>query len=180
MKRSLLPYVFICAFLGFPFCAMALPENYAARNIQFMPRLLPSREKTSCCSTDPAHTMVQLLVLCTDGSLHLLTSGTKEFKSKLLGIRWGNPPKGKLGWFPWMAFSGPDFPWRRNTSHLANSHAMTLFMTKRHYIAVGGCPNIWQAKISNVLIWKEGWELESTLVAKWGCFLKQFKNVVHS
>ncbi|XP_070619406.1 WD repeat-containing protein 93 isoform X2 [Erythrolamprus reginae] len=73
--------------VGFPFCAMVLPENYAARNIQFMPRLLPSREKISCCSKDPAHTMVQLLVLCTDGALRLLTSGTKEFKFKLIGIR---------------------------------------------------------------------------------------------
>ncbi|XP_026565527.1 WD repeat-containing protein 93 [Pseudonaja textilis] len=73
--------------VGFPLCAMILPENYTARNIQFMPRLLPSREKISCCSKDPAHTMVQLLVLSTDGSLYLLTSGTKEFKSKLLGIR---------------------------------------------------------------------------------------------
>ncbi|KAM6426099.1 WD repeat-containing protein 93 isoform 1-T1 [Liasis olivaceus] len=73
--------------VGFPLSAMVLPEDHVVRNIQFMPCSLPSREKTPCCNKDPIHTTVQLLALCTDGSLHLLTSGAKEFKSKLLGFR---------------------------------------------------------------------------------------------
>uniref|UniRef100_A0ACB8E5L2 Uncharacterized protein n=1 Tax=Sphaerodactylus townsendi TaxID=933632 RepID=A0ACB8E5L2_9SAUR len=66
--------------LGFALFVTVLPEGYVVRSIQFM----PLSSKTVSHSKDSATRKVQLLVLCTDGSLHLLTSETKEFSTKVL------------------------------------------------------------------------------------------------
>ncbi|XP_062998645.1 WD repeat-containing protein 93 [Elgaria multicarinata webbii] len=73
--------------LGFPLSVTVLPEGYVIRSIQFMPCSPPPSEKTPCSSKTPASTKVQLLVLCTDGSLHLIESRAKGFNTKLLGYR---------------------------------------------------------------------------------------------
>ncbi|XP_061451160.1 WD repeat-containing protein 93 [Rhineura floridana] len=73
--------------LGFPLSVTILPDGYVIRSIQFMPSSPPPSEKTPCSSKVSSSTKVKLLVLCTDGSLHLITSGAKEFNTKLLGHR---------------------------------------------------------------------------------------------
>ncbi|XP_066491391.1 WD repeat-containing protein 93 [Tiliqua scincoides] len=77
--------------LGFPLAVTVLREEYVVRSIQFMPLPLPPGEKTTFSSKSFAGTKVQLLVLCTDGSLHLITSGAKEFSTKLLRCRPESP-----------------------------------------------------------------------------------------
>ncbi|XP_053128924.1 WD repeat-containing protein 93 [Hemicordylus capensis] len=77
--------------LGFPLSVTMLPGGSAARSIQFMPRSSLPSEKTSYSYENLPSAKVQLLVLCTDGSLHLITSGTKEFNTKLLGCRPESP-----------------------------------------------------------------------------------------
>ncbi|XP_077173571.1 WD repeat-containing protein 93 isoform X2 [Paroedura picta] len=65
--------------LGFPLFVTMLPDRYIVRSIQFMPR-----NKTVSSSKYPVCAKVQLLVLCADGSLHLMTSGAKKFSTKIL------------------------------------------------------------------------------------------------
>ncbi|XP_015274729.1 PREDICTED: WD repeat-containing protein 93 [Gekko japonicus] len=70
--------------LGFPLFVTMLPDKYVVRSIQFMPCCLLPRNKALSSSKYPACTKVQLLVLCADGSLHLMTSRAKEFSTKIL------------------------------------------------------------------------------------------------
>ncbi|XP_060116052.1 WD repeat-containing protein 93 [Heteronotia binoei] len=71
-------------YLGFPLFVTMLPDGCVVRSIQFMPYCPLTRNKTLSPSKYPACTNVQLLVLCADGSLHLMTSGAKEFSTKIL------------------------------------------------------------------------------------------------
>ncbi|KAJ6662820.1 hypothetical protein lerEdw1_011024 [Lerista edwardsae] len=71
-------------FIGFPLSVTVLREEYVIRSIHFLPLSLPPSEKTSFSSKNFASTKVRLLVLCTDGTLHLITSGAKEYSTKLL------------------------------------------------------------------------------------------------
>nr|XP_056722066.1 LOW QUALITY PROTEIN: WD repeat-containing protein 93 [Euleptes europaea] len=63
--------------LGVSLFVTRLPARYVIRSIQFMPRSRLPGNKTT-----PAK--VRLLVLCTDGSLHLITSRAKKFSTKIL------------------------------------------------------------------------------------------------
>ncbi|XP_042332201.1 WD repeat-containing protein 93 isoform X2 [Sceloporus undulatus] len=69
--------------IGFPLSVTVLPEECVIRNLQFMPLSPTSNKKLPC----PSNTKVQLLLLCTDGSLHMITSGAKELNTKLSGYR---------------------------------------------------------------------------------------------
>ncbi|XP_034987792.2 WD repeat-containing protein 93 isoform X2 [Zootoca vivipara] len=72
--------------VGFPLSVTVLPDDrYVIRSIQFMPCAPSPCEKVPGSSEVLASTKVKLLVLCTDGSLHLITSGAKEFDTQLLG-----------------------------------------------------------------------------------------------
>nr|XP_028562644.1 WD repeat-containing protein 93 [Podarcis muralis] len=71
--------------IGFPLSVTVLPDGYVIRSIQFMPCLPSLCEKAPGSSEVLASTKVKLLVLCTDGSLHMITSGAKEFDTKQLG-----------------------------------------------------------------------------------------------
>ncbi|XP_053220006.1 WD repeat-containing protein 93 isoform X3 [Podarcis raffonei] len=71
--------------IGFPLSVTVLPDGFVIRSIQFMPCLPSLCEKAPGSSEVLASTKVKLLVLCTDGSLHMITSGAKEFDTKLLG-----------------------------------------------------------------------------------------------
>ncbi|XP_054858639.1 WD repeat-containing protein 93 [Eublepharis macularius] len=67
--------------IGFPLLVTMLPNGYVIRSIRFMP--LPGHKTLSPRKVSP-RAQVQLLVLCTDGSVHLITSEGKEFSTKLL------------------------------------------------------------------------------------------------
>ncbi|XP_067327579.1 WD repeat-containing protein 93 [Anolis sagrei] len=67
--------------IGFPLSVTVLPKGYAVRSLQFMPLSLTSNKKL------PIPNKVHILVLCTDGSLYLFTSGTQECDTQLLGYR---------------------------------------------------------------------------------------------
>ncbi|EMP29183.1 WD repeat-containing protein 93 [Chelonia mydas] len=74
---------------GFPLAVTALPEGCLSRTIHFL--------QTSTAPTDQLpRPKVQLLVLCTDGSLHLvIISGPRESRTVLLADR---PSPRKRGW----------------------------------------------------------------------------------
>ncbi|KAJ7311080.1 hypothetical protein JRQ81_006678 [Phrynocephalus forsythii] len=74
-------------FLGFPLAVTRLPDGSVIRSLQFMPPSSPFGKKSPCPRRDPSSSKVQLLVLCLDGSLHLITSGLQGFDTKLLGGR---------------------------------------------------------------------------------------------
>ncbi|CAM4626450.1 WD repeat-containing protein 93 [Caretta caretta] len=71
--------------LGFPLAVTALPEGCLSRTIHFL--------QTSTAPTDQLpRPKVQLLVLCTDGSLHLvIISGPRESRTVLLADRSEDP-----------------------------------------------------------------------------------------
>ncbi|XP_074822561.1 WD repeat-containing protein 93 isoform X2 [Natator depressus] len=71
--------------LGFPLAVTALPEGCLSRTIHFL--------QTSTAPTDQLpRPKVQLLVLCTDGSLHLvIISGPRESRTMLLADRSEDP-----------------------------------------------------------------------------------------
>lgn len=68
-------------FPGFPLAVTALPEGCLSRTIHFL--------QTSTAPTDQLpRPKVQLLVLCTDGSLHLvIISGPRKSRTVLLADR---------------------------------------------------------------------------------------------
>nr|XP_016852018.1 PREDICTED: WD repeat-containing protein 93 [Anolis carolinensis] len=73
--------------VGFPLSVNVLPKGYAIRSLQFVPLSFTSNKKLSIPNKNPSNEKVQLLALCTDGSLHLIASGTQECDTKLLGYK---------------------------------------------------------------------------------------------
>nr|XP_005301744.1 WD repeat-containing protein 93 isoform X2 [Chrysemys picta bellii] len=71
--------------LGFPLAVTALPEGCLSRTIHFLQTSTTPRDQLP-------RPKVQLLVLCTDGSLHLVTvSGPRESRTVLLADRSEDP-----------------------------------------------------------------------------------------
>uniref|UniRef100_A0A8C8SVN2 WD repeat domain 93 n=1 Tax=Pelusios castaneus TaxID=367368 RepID=A0A8C8SVN2_9SAUR len=86
--------------LGYPLAVAALPERCLIRSIQFLRSSPAPRDQLPSPK-------VQLLVLCTDGSLHLVTvSGAREARTMLLADRSKDPERTISAAVPILAFPG--------------------------------------------------------------------------
>ncbi|XP_067411794.1 WD repeat-containing protein 93 [Emydura macquarii macquarii] len=86
--------------LGFPLAVTALPEGCLIRSIHFLRSSAAPRDQLPSPK-------VQLLVLCTDGSLHLVTvSGARESRTVLLTDRSEDPEQTISAVAPIPAFPG--------------------------------------------------------------------------
>lgn len=57
---------------GYPLSVTAILEERQIRSIHFLRSSVAASDETPCPGTDPACPIVQLLVLCTDGSFYLV------------------------------------------------------------------------------------------------------------
>ncbi|XP_032050886.1 WD repeat-containing protein 93 [Aythya fuligula] len=91
--------------LGYPLSVTVMPEKRPIRSIHFLQSAAAASSETPCPGTDPPSPAVELLVLCTDGSLYLLrASRAKKPSITLLADRPEDPNLAVTAVVPVLAF----------------------------------------------------------------------------
>ncbi|XP_040425929.1 WD repeat-containing protein 93 isoform X6 [Cygnus olor] len=91
--------------LGYPLSVTAMPEKRPIRSIHFLQSAAAASSETPCLGVDPPSPTVELLVLCTDGSLYLLrASRAKKPSITLLADRPEDPNLVVSALVPVLAF----------------------------------------------------------------------------
>ncbi|XP_040425930.1 WD repeat-containing protein 93 isoform X7 [Cygnus olor] len=121
--------------LGYPLSVTAMPEKRPIRSIHFLQSAAAASSETPCLGVDPPSPTVELLVLCTDGSLYLLrASRAKKPSITLLADRPEDPNLVVSALVPVLAFpsaetSSRQMHWHRAEPVTAPSSSFTLTPT---------------------------------------------------
>ncbi|XP_035410623.1 WD repeat-containing protein 93 isoform X4 [Cygnus atratus] len=118
--------------LGYPLSVTAMPEKRPIRSIHFLQSAAAASSETPCPGVDPPSPTVELLVLCTDGSLYLLrASRAKKPSITLLADRPEDPNLVVSAVVPVLAFPSAALVFSRDGTvslmNTATSQAVCCF-----------------------------------------------------